>query len=229
MVARLFGDASQGYYKDAFHEYLVQGNRSAVNPLLRGTKACAHLSARVDAGACARFRLRLSSVENPAPFAGFDPIASSRIRECDEFYAGIQTGMDDPDARLVQRQAFAGMIWSKQYYAYDVRRWLLGDPGSPPPPAERKSGRNAEWQHVNSGAILSMPDKWEYPWFASWDLAFHAVTFSLIDPALRQASAARTSQCLVSPSQRPVACLRVELSRRQSPGSRMGGLAGVRD
>ncbi len=179
---RLFGDATQGYYKDAFHEYLVQGNRSAVNPLLRGSKACAHLSARVDAGACARFRLRLSSVENPAPFASFNQIASTRIRECDDFYAGIQTGMDDADARLVQRQAFAGMIWSKQYYAYDVRLWLLGDSGSPPPPAERKSGRNAEWQHVNSGTILSMPDKWEYPWFASWDLAFHAVIFALIDP-----------------------------------------------
>ena len=120
--------------------------------------------------------------ENPAPFADFDQIASARKGDCDDFYSGLQTGMDHEDARLVQRQAFAGMIWNKQYYEYDVRRWLAGDPDSPPPPAERQSGRNADWQHVNSGTIFSMPDKWEYPWFASWDLAFHAITFSLIDP-----------------------------------------------
>ncbi len=180
--ARLYGGAPQGYYKDAFHEYLVHSNLSAVNPLLRGTKACAHLTAHVDAGRSKRFRLRLSQVENPTPFTGFDSIATARTRECDDFYAEIQTGMDNQDARLVQRQAFAGMIWNKQYYEYDVRRWLSGDPNAPPPPAERQYGRNAEWLHVDCGTIFSMPDKWEYPWFASWDLAFHAVTFSLIDP-----------------------------------------------
>jgi hypothetical protein len=181
-VARLYGAAPQGYYKDGFHEYLVYGNLAAVNPLLRGSKAAAHLTTNVDAGASARFRLRLSQPENTAPFADFDQIAAARIRECDEFYARLQTGLDDEDARLVQRQAFAGMIWNKQYYEYDVRRWLAGDPGLPPPPAERSCGRNAEWQHVDCGTIFSMPDKWEYPWFASWDLAFHSVTFSLIDP-----------------------------------------------
>ncbi len=181
-VARLYGAKSHGYCKDAFHEYLVQGNRSAVNPLGCGTKACAHLTARVDPGASASFRLRLSSTENPAPFDGFDELAATRKRQCDDFYAGVQSGLDHDDARLVQRQAFAGMIWNKQYYEYDVRRWLEGDSSSPPPPAERQSGRNAEWQHVDCGSIFSMPDKWEYPWFASWDLAFHSVTFSLIDP-----------------------------------------------
>jgi Glycosyl hydrolase family 63 C-terminal domain len=181
-VARLYGAGSQGYYKDAFHEYLVHGNRSAVNPLLRGSKACVHLSARVGAGASATFRLRLSHAENPTPFSDFDQIAGARKSDCDDFYLRIQTGLDHEDARLVQRQAFAGMIWSKQYYEYDVRRWLAGDSDSAPPPAQRQSGRNSEWQHLNSGVILSMPDKWEYPWFASWDLAFHAVTFSLIDP-----------------------------------------------
>ena len=180
--ARLYGAASQGYYKDAFHEYLVHGNRSAVNPLLRGSKACVHLSARVSAGASARFRLRLSHAENPAPFADFDQIASARKSDCDDFYFRIQTGMEHEDARLVQRQAFAGMIWNKQYYEYDVRRWLAGDSDSSPPPAQRQSGRNCEWPYLNSGTVLSMPDKWEYPWFASWDLAFHAVTFALIDP-----------------------------------------------
>jgi hypothetical protein len=179
---RLYGTSSQGYYKDAFHEYLVGRNLSAVNTLQRGSKACVHLHARVEGGASARFRLRLSHHEDPAPFAGFDAIATDRKNDCDDFYAGIQAGLDHEDARLVQRQAFAGMIWNKQYYEYDVRRWLEGDVNPPPPPAERKFGRNAEWQHLNSGAVLSMPDKWEYPWFASWDLAFHAVTFSLIDP-----------------------------------------------
>jgi Glycosyl hydrolase family 63 C-terminal domain len=181
-VVRLYGIGSSGYYKDAFHEYLVQGNRSAVNPLERGSKACAHLTARADAGASAAFRLRLSAVENPAPFADFDQLATTRKRQCDDFYARVQSGLDHEDARLVQRQAFAGMIWNKQYYEYDVRRWLEGDSGSPPPPDERQVGRNAEWKHVDCGSIFSMPDKWEYPWFASWDLAFHAVTFSLIDP-----------------------------------------------
>jgi Glycosyl hydrolase family 63 C-terminal domain len=180
--ARLYGAVPQGYYKDAFHEYLVGGNRSAVNPLLRGSKACVHLNARVGAGASTRFRLRLSHDENPKPFADFDEIASARKGDCDDFYFKIQTGLEHEDARLVQRQAFAGMIWNKQYYEYDVRRWLAGDSDSSPPHAQRQSGRNSEWPHLNSGTILSMPDKWEYPWFASWDLAFHAITFSLIDP-----------------------------------------------
>jgi Glycosyl hydrolase family 63 C-terminal domain len=178
---RLWGEQPNGYYKDAFHECVVHGNRSAVNPSRRGSKACAHFTTRVEAGGSARFRLRLSHQEHAAPFSGFDQIVAGQLRACDEFYAEIQSGIEDPDARLVQRQAFAGMIWNKQYYEFDVRRWLAGDPNSPPPPAERKFARNADWQHVDCGAVLSMPDKWEYPWFASWDLAFHAVTFSLID------------------------------------------------
>jgi hypothetical protein len=179
---RLYGAASQGYYKDGFHEYLVQGNHSAVNSLQRGSKSCAHLTARVDAGASAKFRLRLSHPENPEPFADFDLIAADRTRGCDDFYANLQASLDNEDARLVQRQAFAGMIWNKQYYEYDVRRWMSGDSSTAPPPAERWYGRNSDWQHVDGGTIFSMPDKWEYPWFASWDLGFHAVTFSLIDP-----------------------------------------------
>jgi hypothetical protein len=181
-TARLYGTQSQGFYKDGFHEYLIHGNSSAVNPSLRGSKACAHFKARVEAGASARFRLRLSHLEQANPFQDFDQVAAAQIHACDEFYAGIQSGIDEPDARLVQRQAFAGMIWNKQYYEYDVRRWLSGDPNSPPPPEERELARNADWRHVDCGAVFSMPDKWEYPWFASWDLAFHAVTFSLIDP-----------------------------------------------
>jgi hypothetical protein len=130
--ARLYGAAQQGYYKDAFHEYLVGGNRSAVNPLLRGSKACVHLTARVGAVASTRFRLRLSHAENTAPFADFGQIASARKGDCDDFYFKIQTGMEHDDARLVQRQAFAGMIWNKQYYEYDVRRHIsIAEQSSP--------------------------------------------------------------------------------------------------
>jgi hypothetical protein len=181
-VARLYGAAPSGHYKDAFHEYLVHGNREAVSSLLRGTRACVHLTAHVNGGESRSFRLRLSHAANPEPFRDFDSIAAARKNECDVFYNALESDLNNPDARLVQRQAFAGMIWNKQYYDYDVRQWIAGDPTAAPPPAQRLSGRNADWQHVNCGAVFSMPDKWEYPWFASWDLAFHAVTFSLIDP-----------------------------------------------
>ncbi len=134
-VTLLYGAPRQGHYKDAFHEYLIEKDAGAVNSLMRGTKACAHLSRRVDSGASASFRLRLSRAENSFPFADFDAICQARKDDCDAFYAGIQAGMELEDARLVQRQAFAGMIWNKQYYAYDVRRWLAGDPGAPPPTA----------------------------------------------------------------------------------------------
>ena len=179
--ARLYGAAPSGYCKDGFHECVVHGNRNAVNPLQTGTRSCFHYTAQVEPGASQSFRLRLTNTANARPFADFDQIASSRKQECDAFYNSLESELDDADARLVQRQAFAGMIWNKQYYDYDIRQWLAGDPTAAPPPAQRQAGRNSDWQHVNCGCVFSMPDKWEYPWFASWDLAFHAVTFSLID------------------------------------------------
>jgi len=115
------------------------------------------------------------------PFADFDAIFTQRLREADEFYAELQEGMTDADARNVQRQAFAGMIWSKQFFCYDVAEWLRGDPAQPPPPAGRKHGRNAEWTHLNNACVMSMPDKWEYPWYAAWDLAFHCIPLALVD------------------------------------------------
>jgi hypothetical protein len=115
------------------------------------------------------------------PFADFDAIMAARRAEADEFYAVLQQDMDNADARAVQRQALAGMIWSKQFYGFDVRAWLDGDPGQPAPPGARRGGRDTDWQHVFHADIIAMPDKWEYPWYASWDLAFHAVTFALID------------------------------------------------
>jgi Glycosyl hydrolase family 63 C-terminal domain len=183
---RLFGmQEVSGYFKDAFHEYLVQGRPDAVNPDRVGTKAGALYEMNVAAGATAKLRLRLSA--NTAakttigPFADFDAIFDTRRREADEFYAEVQQKIVDPDAKLVQRQAFAGMIWNKMFYYYSVEEWLEGDPRQPPPAPERQHGRNQDWRHLHSADVISMPDKWEYPWFAAWDLAFHCIAFAVID------------------------------------------------
>jgi len=183
---RLFGmsDAS-GHFKDAFHEYLVQGNRAAVNPGQTGTKLGALYEMNVESGAAIRVRLQLSPGKGAQsairPFANFDAIFDARRREADEFYAELQHGIVDPDAALVQRQAFAGMIWNKMFYNYSVEEWLEGDPRQPPPAPERKHGRNWDWSHLDCSDVISMPDKWEYPWFAAWDLAFHCIAFAVID------------------------------------------------
>jgi Mannosylglycerate hydrolase MGH1-like glycoside hydrolase domain len=180
-----FGKAAQpGYFKDAFHEYVVHERRDAVNPRETGTKAVALYRRELAPGGETRLRLRLARHPSAGPFTDFDAIVASRRREADEFYDDIQRGLaDDPDARRVHRQALAGMIWNKQYYRYDVPRWLAGDPTQPPPSKTRCGGRNAGWEHLNAAEILSMPDKWEYPWFAAWDTAFHCLPFVLVDPA----------------------------------------------
>ncbi|HKZ85281.1 MAG TPA: glucosidase [Anaerolineae bacterium] len=201
---RLWGAPSATLYvKDAFHEYVVHGNRAAVNPDLTGTKAAAVYATTIGAGDSVTIKLRLtriadagsrisdslqptdnpqSAIRNPrSPFADFDAIFALRKQEADEFYAALQPpGLSD-DERSVQRQAFAGMLWSKQFYHYDVNEWLEGDPAQPPPPVERKRGRNREWVHLNTSDVISMPDKWEYPWFAAWDLAFHCISLALVD------------------------------------------------
>jgi len=173
------------YVKDAFHAYLVGGRADAVNPARRGTKAAAWTRLAVAAGGSARVRLRLS----PAPLEtgaalgpDFDTAIDRARREADEFYGAVISDSLSRDERLVMRQALAGMIWSKQFYAYDVRRWLLGDPAEPPPPPQRRQGRNRQWTHVYAADVLSMPDTWEFPWFAAWDLAFHCVVLALVDP-----------------------------------------------
>ncbi len=180
-VARLYGQPRRGYCKDAFHEFLIRGDQNAVNPDRRGTKCGVHLPTSIPDGGEAVFRLRLSAARHETPFADFDECFSARQKECDEFYEELHKGQTNQDARLVQRQALAGMIWSKQYYEYDVRLWLKGDAAGSPPAAGRLHGRNSDWPHFNSAAIFSMPDKWEYPWFAAWDLAFHTVTLALAD------------------------------------------------
>jgi hypothetical protein len=195
---RLF-EAPNGspYVKDAFHEAIVHGHRDAVNPAEVGTKAAAHYQLTIASGATETIRLRLSR-EDLTPdemsangtlagadhdvFADFDAVFAARLDEADEIYDAVHPPALTDDERRVQRQALAGLIWSKQLFSFDVSLWLSGDPGQPPPPPERKLGRNREWVHFNANDIMSMPDAWEYPWFAAWDLAFHCLPFALIDP-----------------------------------------------
>jgi len=187
-AGKLYGQPeAKGYFKDAFDEYIVHGNHAAVNPDQVGTKAGVLYKLTIPAGGSASVRLRLavergSGLKPSLPrFDDFDIIFTQRIAEADEFYADLQRDMEDADARSVQRHAFAGMLWSKQFFCFDVAKWLKGDPACPPPPAERKHGRNCDWLHLNNADIISMPDKWEYPWYAAWDLAFHCIPLALVD------------------------------------------------
>ena len=177
---RLWGHPNgQPYTKDAFHRYLIHGEKSAVNPAETGTKACGVYHAELEPGGSKIFQFRLFAGNDATP--DFDEVFLDRMKEADDFYSFAPARLSD-DARMVQRQAFAGLLWSKQFYHYVVEQWLKGDPAMPPPPPERKWGRNRSWIHVYNDDVVSMPDKWEYPWFAAWDLAFHMIPFALIDP-----------------------------------------------
>jgi hypothetical protein len=179
---RLWGDSSRGgHWKDAFHERIVHGDKKAVNSRSAGTKAAFWYELDLEPGASKRIRLRLAKRPSPTAFQQFDALLQERVREANEFYQCLQKDMSSDDARAVQRQAFAGMIWSKQFYHLDMRLWLTGDAGSSADPA-RERGRNCDWEHLNNADIISMPDKWEYPWYASWDLAFHCIAFAHLDP-----------------------------------------------
>ncbi|HEX8919776.1 MAG TPA: glucosidase, partial [Chloroflexota bacterium] len=181
-LERLYGAPNRTpYVKDAFHEYLVAGDREAVNPQAEGTKAAAHYRRLVDPGETLTLRLRLTARDSDSPFADFDEIFAARQREADEFYLATAPAGLDEDRREVQRQALASMLWSKQFYKYDVARWLAGDPTQPPPPRLRLEGRNSRWSTLDAHDVLSMPDKWEYPWFAAWDLAFQCLSLALVD------------------------------------------------
>ena len=170
------------YVKDSFHRYVIDGETDAVNPAQQGTKAAAVYRLDLEAGETKSVRLRLSSTNHGDPFGDFEETRLRRQHEADEFYDGVLNASLDDEQRLVQRQALAGMVWSKQMYYYDVRQWLDGDPSGPKPPESRQWGRNRDWEHLNNFDIISMPDAWEYPWFAAWDLAFHTVPLALIDP-----------------------------------------------
>jgi hypothetical protein len=179
---RLWGQAAaSGFFKDGFNQRIVHGDTSAVNPHRRGTKGAPWYIREVPALGQIEIRLRLTRATRADAFRDFDALFARRMREADEFYAHLQSGTSHADARLVQRQAFAGMIWSKQYFYFDVADWLKGDPSQPPPPANRRHGRNREWEHLNNADIISMPDKWEYPWYAAWDLAFHCIPLAHLD------------------------------------------------
>ncbi len=179
---RLFGAPREGCAKDAFHDYLVGGQHDAVSSQQTGTKAAAHYRLVIGAGGQAVVRVRLSKARHDAPFGDFEEVFSQRRQEAEAFYARLQHDLTDPQARAIQRQALAGMIWNRQFYYYDVPQWLEGDPAQPPPPPARWQGRNHEWLHLNNADVLSMSDNWEFPWYASWDLAFHCLVQSLIDP-----------------------------------------------
>jgi Glycosyl hydrolase family 63 C-terminal domain len=208
---RLFGITTPSFVKNAFHAYVIQGDKAVVNSQQVGTKMAALYREVLGPGESVILKLRLTDMEplgvmnDRSPVAvgingpglaertecvpgtndfgaGFDEMFACRQKQADEFYASrIPKELSD-DAKLVMRQSFGGMMWSKQFYHYDVRTWLDGDPGQPPPPKERLTGRNRDWTHLYNDDIVSMPDKWEYPWYAAWDLAFHTIPIALIDP-----------------------------------------------
>jgi glycogen debranching enzyme len=188
-TARLYGaQNAPAFVKDGINDYVVNGQQDAVNPNQSGTKAAARYHLTIAAGATATIKLRLTNDIAPKPALSFqfDEVFAARIREADAFYAALNPRNTNDELRQTQRQALAGMIWSKQFYYYNVRRWLRGDPDMPEPPRARRNGRNHEWRHLDNCEIISMPDKWEYPWFAAWDLAFHCVPLAMVDPDFAQ-------------------------------------------
>ncbi|MGH9585243.1 MAG: MGH1-like glycoside hydrolase domain-containing protein, partial [Bryobacteraceae bacterium] len=170
------------FYKDAFHEYLVHGRREAVNPARQGTKACGLYRLTLAPGAETTLQFRFRRADAPElARERWDSIFEARIQEANEFYSSFEQNLTG-DARSVQRQAFGGLFWSKQFYHYVVETWLEGDAAMPKPPESRKQGRNHRWRHLYNEDVISMPDKWEYPWYAAWDLAFHTVALAVADP-----------------------------------------------
>ena len=182
---RVFGPGNvsrKPYVKDAFHRYIVNGEHDAVNPAHEGTKACIDYKLTIPAGKSAVLRLRLTPERLDDPLRNIDDIISKRKYDADQYYNAVQPAGASEEEKMIQRQAFAGLLWSKEMFYYDVNLWLEGDNPKCPPPESRWHGRNLHWRHLNSMRVLSMPDKWEYPWFAAWDLAFQCTTIALVDP-----------------------------------------------
>jgi hypothetical protein len=170
------------YAKDAFHQRVIHGQEDAINPALRGTKACAWYKFNLAAGQTQTIRLRLTlRTEASRLVHDIDGVFAERMAEAEEFYSFANPALS-PDGKRVQRQALAGLLWSRQYYHFVVADWLKGDPGQPKPPAARLKGRDSNWVHIYNEDVLTMPDKWEYPWYAAWDLAFHMIPLALVDP-----------------------------------------------
>ncbi|MFL5661591.1 MAG: MGH1-like glycoside hydrolase domain-containing protein, partial [Ktedonobacteraceae bacterium] len=178
---RLWGSENRAtYVKDGIHEAVVNGEKGKVNPEGTGTKVAAYHSVIIEPGATQTFLLRLSPSRQSNPFAGAEELFATRIAEANEFYREVSTASTEEE-HAVQRQVLAGLLWSKQFYYYDVDQWLRGDPAGPTPPPQRS--RNKGWRHLSNNDIIIMPDTWEYPWYAAWDLAFHCIAMALIDPA----------------------------------------------
>jgi hypothetical protein len=181
-AARLWGQSNPTpYVKDAFHDYLISDRGDAVNPAREGTKAAAHYSLDVPAGGSQAVRLRLTASSLTDSFGSFEDTFASRIADADEFYERISPASLNSDERMVHRQALAGMLWSKQYYFFDVDRWLQDHGSHPIMESARPGIRNTDWFHMLNADVISMPDKWEYPWYAAWDLAFHTLSLALVD------------------------------------------------
>ncbi len=181
----VYGTPGPPYSKDAFHRYLIKGETAAVSPDPFGTKAAAVFKFMVQPGQSVTIRCRLHSIREDNGLSGleqFDETLAARIAESDEFYVGLMPEGSSQDEQLIIRQGYAGLLWTKQFYYYAIEDWLKGDKDGPPPPKERLSGRNSDWGNFFARDILSMPDKWEYPWFAAWDTAFHMLPFAAIDP-----------------------------------------------
>ena len=233
---RLYATHITGWFKDGINDAVVGGHGDCVNPAHSGTKAAAHVVAEIAAGASHEVRVRLSPAAAASGFGDFAEIFDARRQEADDFYAAKQTAIADGDARRVHRQALAGMLWNKQFYGYDIWRWLSGDPLLPAPPGQRWQGRNSDWRHfatgdvdeIEGGDILSMPDAWEYPWFAAWDTAFHSVVLATIDPGFAKSQLLLLTAARTLSPQWPDAGLRMEFRGCEPAGPRLGCAAGLR-
>ncbi len=179
---RLYNHDLPGTFKDGINDYLIFRNPGMLNKNHRGTKAAVNYDLTIPSGKSKTIKLRLTQKYFSYPFKNFNTAFDQRVQEADEFYKEVQTDITDEDQKNIQRQAFAGMLWSKQHYHYTMAHWLKGDPAMPAPPIEHKTGRNHNWTHINNNDIISMPDKWEYPWYAAWDLAFHTIPIAIVDP-----------------------------------------------
>jgi Mannosylglycerate hydrolase MGH1-like glycoside hydrolase domain/Glycosyl hydrolase family 63 C-terminal domain len=181
-TGRLYNYPNHGTCKDGINDFIVTAAAGSVNQTSAGTKAGVNYDVVVAPGQSVTVRLRLANKFHLNPFNDYDSVFEARKEEADEFYQDIQKDIADDEKKMIQRQAFAGMLWSKQFFYFDVRQWLKGDPAQPAPPEGRKKGRNHDWTHLNNMDIISMPDKWEYPWYAAWDLAFHTIPLAIVDP-----------------------------------------------
>ncbi len=178
----LYGDAKgPDYTKEGFHRYFIQDDKPAVRPERHGTKVCAVHQLEIEAGESKQVKIRLANHQNVHEDGYIKSTVAKRKGECDEFFAALQLRIRSEEEKKIQRQALAGMLWSKQFYYYDVDEWLDGDKGRSKPPASRLKGRNSDWRHLHNADLISMPDKWEYPWYAAWDLAFHCIPYAMVD------------------------------------------------